>query len=101
MSIEVQVRLAEELLKSTIEKSYRQALNEVLGFKNATLWYRWTKDEKGRGLWDFNHLEDDHCPNIVPTPKCESHKQGWKGGKWAKVHVVLDRTNKVGHYLIY
>lgn len=100
MSLEAQIRQTEEALKETIEQSYRRTMNEVLGIKNATLWYRWTKDEKGRGFWDFNHLEDGHCTNPNPTPKCESHKQVWKG-KWAKAHVILDRTNKVGHHLIY
>lgn len=63
--------------------------------KPATLWYRWAKDKKGVEFWDFNHLEDDHCTNNVPTPKHPSHNLVWKGGKWEKDHVYLDQDNKV------
>ncbi len=70
------------------------------GCQPATLWYRWAKDDKGNPFWDFNHLEDGHCLNDVPTPKHPNHIQVWKGGKWAKAHVQLNRQNVVRHQLI-
>lgn len=63
--------------------------------KQATLWYRWVKNDKGEGFWEFNHLEDDHCSNDHPTSKLPIHDHVWKGGKWAKDHVYLDQGNKV------
>jgi len=65
--------------------------------KPATLWFRFTRNKKGEENWEFNHLEDGHCPNDVPTPKCDNHKLVWKGGKWMKDLVYLDQTNKVIH----
>lgn len=70
------------------------------GCQPATLWYRGAKDKDGNFFWDFNHLEDGHCPNDVPTPKHPNHIQVWKGGKWAKAHVQLNRQNVVRHQLI-
>lgn len=49
----------------------------------ATLWYRETKGE-----YEFNHLEDGHCENNAPTPKCDAHKRAWNG-KWKKEFVYL------------
>lgn len=49
--------------------------------KPVTLWYRETKDGP-----DYNHLEDGHCENDVPTPQCDAHKKCW-GGKWSKKHL--------------
>lgn len=66
-----------------------------------TLWYRWMSDGKGNWFWDFNHFEDGHCPNSVPTPKHPNHLQTWKGGKWAKALVQLNRDNVVRHCLIF
>jgi hypothetical protein len=63
--------------------------------KPVTLWYRWIKNDKGIWLWDYNHLEDDHCLNNVPTPKVESHKKSWTGGSWKKSFAWLDENNKV------
>lgn len=69
--------------------------------KKATLWYRRAKNAKGEEFWDFNHLEDGHCLNDVPTVKLPVHLQTWKGGKWAKAHVQLNGINNVvGHFLI-
>jgi hypothetical protein len=45
----------------------------------------------------MNHLEDGHCANDVPTPKCELHEKVWKGGGWEKYFVWLDDKNVV-HY---
>jgi hypothetical protein len=63
--------------------------------KPATLWYRWARNDDGVWYWDFNHLEDGHCPNDHPTPKHPSHNHVWKGGKWAKTLVHLDQNNVV------
>jgi hypothetical protein len=64
-----------------------------------TLWYRWVRDtKKDVWYWDFNHLEDGHCENDLPTPKHPNHNQAWKGGKWAKTRVLLDDNNVVVHY---
>jgi hypothetical protein len=49
----------------------------------ATLWYR-----KSRTGWEFNHLEDGHCPNPKPTPKVKEHESVWKG-EWSKSFVQL------------
>jgi hypothetical protein len=54
--------------------------------KLATLWFRKTEDR-----FEFNHLEDGHCLNDVPTPKCEAHKRAWSG-KWKKELVQLTDT---------
>lgn len=53
------------------------------GLSPITLWFRHLKDDKGQPYEDFNHIEDGHCANDVPTSKHESHKKVW-GGKWAK-----------------
>lgn len=62
--------------------------------KPATLWYRFSVKEQ---IWELNHLEDNHCVNDVPTPKCESHIKAWKGGPWKKAFVWLDDNNVVHH----
>ena len=62
--------------------------------KPATLWYRRPTPSHE---WELNHLEDGHCPNDVPTPKCEMHKKVWNGGGWEKYYVWLDDNNVV-HY---
>lgn len=54
--------------------------------KPATLWYRETKEG-----FEYNHLEDGHCLNSVPTPKYEEHKRAWNG-KWRKEFVELTDT---------
>jgi hypothetical protein len=100
-SLQQQVLESEEALKQFIQEKYKEAYNQIHGIKLATLWYRWVKNDKGRWYWEFNHLEDGHCPNPVPTPKHISHNQAWKGGKWAKSLVQLDCNNVVGHYLIF
>lgn len=66
--------------------------------KKGTLWYRRAKDKQGVEFWDFNHLEDGHCPNDLPTPKLPIHIQTWKGGIWAKTLVQLTDSNVVVHY---
>lgn len=89
---------SEQAIKDVIQSAYERACMEI-GYVNlATLWYRWTQDDKGVWSWEFNHLEDGHCPNPVPTPKCESHSSVWKGGKWAKSYIQLV-GNKVSHLL--
>lgn len=65
----------------------------------ATLWYRHIKDKEGNLVWEFNHLEDGHCPNTIPTQKHPNHKSTWQG-KWAKAFVALDSESKVTHFLI-
>jgi hypothetical protein len=59
-----------------------------------TVWYRWTKQKDGSLTWEFNHIEDGHCLNDVPTPKHPSHEQVWKG-KWQKEFAALDENNVV------
>lgn len=69
--------------------------------KLATLWYRLIKTKEGDEVWDFNHLEDGHCPGMLPTPKHDIHKKVWVGGSWAKAYVQLrGDSNTVEHYLI-
>jgi len=98
---QLQALKSEEELKLFIEEAYQKAWRKLMNIKLATLWYRWVRDEKGFAYWDFNHLEDGHCPNNLPTPKHPIHNQTWKGGKWAKAHVQLNGTNNVvGHFLI-
>lgn len=94
-----QATKSEAELKVFIEDIYRDALRKVMHIQLATLWYRWAKPEKGPAFWDFNHIEDGHCPNPIPTPKHPSHNQVWKG-RWAKVFVQLNGSNNVvGHFL--
>jgi len=59
-----------------------------------TLWYRQVKQKGGYLEWEFNHLEDGHCPNDVPTPKQPIHEHVWKG-KWSKIHAMLDENRHV------
>ena len=87
-------------LKIFIDNLHKNALMKVMNIKLATLWYRWTKTEAGIYDWEFNHLEDGHCQNNTPTPKYPHHVHVWKGGKWAKSHVQLNKDNVVKHYLI-
>ena len=73
----------------------------VSTIKPATLWSRLMKDKDGIEFWDYNHLEDGHCSDDVPTPKDPVHKQVWNG-KWKKefVHLINDGwqgSNKVYH----
>lgn len=56
-----------------------------------TLWFRHVKVD-GELTSEFNHLEDGHCENDVPTPKHESHKRVWSG-VWTKQFASL--TNAV------
>ena len=62
--------------------------------KPATIWYRRPRPSD---QWEMNHLEDGHCANDVPTPKCELHEKVWKGGGWEKYFVWLDDNNVVHH----
>jgi len=94
-----QASKSEAELKAFVEQLYQDAYRKVAGIKLATLWYRWVRDERGSWYWDFNHLEDGHCLNSLPTPKMPIHNQTWKGGKWGKVHVQLNRNNVVGHFV--
>ena len=73
----------------------------LLNDKNTpiTLWYRYMKYGDGNIGWEFNHIEDGHCPNATPTPKDPSHKSAW-AGRWAKAFAALDNTNKVVHFMI-
>jgi len=98
-TLEQQLEYSKSVLAGKIEEFYKNAYNELNGIKTATLWYRWLKNAQGFYSWEFNHLEDGHCPNKEPTPKCEYHKSAWRG-KWAKAHVQLV-NGKVSHYLIY
>jgi hypothetical protein len=50
-----------------------------------TLWFR--KNE--RGIFDFNHVEDEHCLADTPTPKVPE-QVAWKKGKWIKEHAWFD-----------
>lgn len=68
--------------------------------KPATLWSRLLKNNEGVEYWDYNHLEDGHCENAVPTPKHDIHKSVWKGGKWSATLVQLDDQNVVRNYTI-
>jgi hypothetical protein len=97
-----QATKSEADLKAFIEERYLETMRKIMNIKLATLWYRWVKTDKGAWVWDFNHLEDGHCQNDLPTPKMPIHNQTWKGGKWAKAHVQLNGTNNVvGHFLIH
>jgi hypothetical protein len=62
----------------------------------ATLWSRRMKDENGKEFWEFNHIEDRHCENDIPTPKHPSHSSVWNG-KWKKEFVTLN-TNPITGY---
>ena len=62
--------------------------------KLCTLWYRLGKDDDGNDVFEFNHLEDGHCPNPKPTPKHPDHKS-WARSTWKKEHAVLTTDNKV------
>jgi len=53
--------------------------------KPGTLWFR--LNEKGE--YEYNHLEDGHCPNPTPTPQHEAHK--WSG-KWKSEYIYLTDT---------
>jgi hypothetical protein len=51
-----------------------------------TLWYRYNDLTSLLNLhrkYVFNHIEDGHCLNEVPTSKCPSHIKSWVG-KWKK-----------------
>lgn len=54
-----------------------------------TLWSVLNKDKSGNHFWEFNHLEDNYCPNAVPTPLHPNHIQAWKNQKWKKEFVTL------------
>ena len=63
----------------------------------ATMWYRLsTTNPSG---WEFNHLENGHCPNNVPTPKHPNHSNVWKG-RWAKSLVQLNFGTEVAPFMI-
>ncbi len=59
-----------------------------------TLWSRQTKAKDGTLGWDFNHIEDGHCPNDTPTPKHPFHVNVWKG-MWQKEFAHLNEKNEV------
>lgn len=105
MSLDSQIHQSEKDLDSFLRAKFADLDWQIYAlFRNiklATLWYRQTKNEKGILNWEFNHLEDGHCPNSFPTPKHDIHKKVWVGGKWAKVYVQLrGDSNTVEHYLI-
>jgi hypothetical protein len=82
--------------KDYIEVARKTSLNYLIP---VTLWYRYSKDKDGNPQWDYNHLEDGHCQNNVPTPLHPNHKSAWQG-KWAKAFAAIDSENKVTHFLI-
>lgn len=94
-----QIQQSEKDLKEFINQRHKELVYRFNCIRMATLWYRWCKTDKGIYEWEFNHLEDGHCPNAVPTPKCELHKTAWRG-KWAKVFVQLEK-DKVAHYKVF
>lgn len=57
---------------------YKKAINS-LRWQEVTYWYRWNN-----GLLQFNHIEDGHCPNDIPTARNKEQQSNWKGGKWSK-----------------
>ena len=59
--------------------------------KAVTLWFVLDKDNKPH----FNHLEDGHCLNDIPTEKVNGQAKLWNGQKWSKLFKYLDQTNKV------
>ena len=61
----------------------------------ATAWSRLMKDKDGVEFWDFNHIEDGHCENDVPTPQHPSHKNVWNG-KWQKEFIKLVNDGQMG-----
>lgn len=105
MSLDCQIHQSEKDLESFLRTRFADLDWQIYAiFRNiklATLWYRQTKNEKGILNWEFNHLENGHCPNSVPTPKHPVHKDAWRGSKWAKVYVQLNgQNNVVAHYLV-
>jgi hypothetical protein len=62
---------------STSTDWYRVALAK-LNWVEVTLWYRMIDG------YQYNHLEDGHNPASEPTPKSETQKKAWAGGKWSK-----------------
>lgn len=68
--------------------------------KPGTVWSRLVKDQYLVESFEFNHLEDGHCPNDVPTPKHPDHNQTWKG-KWRKEFVTLINDGQMGVDRIY
>ena len=97
-----QATQSEKELKEYIEGLYRTTRQQLLNIKPATLWYYKSTNKDGTWHWEFNHLEDGHCPNNYPTSKVPAHDQVWKGRKWAKAHIQLNgKNNIVDHYLIY
>lgn len=79
------------------EKLSLQIKQDFQNRKLATLWYRWEQKEL---LWDFNHLEDGHCQNSIPTVKHPAQTSQWKNGKWAKAFVQLNPGNVVAPFLV-
>lgn len=59
--------------------------------KPITIWSKHGKDKKGNPTLEFNHIEDDHCPNDIPTHRHPAHK-AWNGSKWQKEFGHLSDT---------
>lgn len=101
MNWEQQASKSEAELKAFIDDLYKDAFRKLKNIKLGTLWYRWTKTDKGAWSWEFNHLEDGHCQNSHPTSKQPIHNQIWKGSKWAKSYIQLEGDRSiVSHYII-
>ena len=49
-----------------------------------TLWSRKNEDKQSKqyGMFEFNHIEDEHVHQSHPTPKTEEHEKAWKRGTW-------------------
>lgn len=61
-----------------------------------TVWERWAQDDKTKEwFWDFNHIENGHCPNAIPTPLFEVQERSWSKGTWRKYFVFLTEQNVV------
>ena len=90
-----------DFINTEAEKLKAWVHEQLYPRKLGTLWYRWNKNG-----WEFNHLEDGHCPNDIPTPVHPGHVALWSGGKWAKAYIQLNvneetGVDKVQHYLIF
>ena len=72
----------------------------VSTIKDVTLWSRQMKDKDGNKFWDFNHIEDGHVSNDVPTQKHPSHATVWNG-TWKKEFAKTVNDGYLGSDQIY